>query len=53
VLGLLGSIFSGLQQPLFSIAQVYGTPYVPDTISIPPLDRERKWFFRPSKRYKV
>ncbi len=44
--GLLGSIFDGVQRPLTRIALESGD-YIRRGVSIPALDRERRWSFTP------
>ncbi len=45
--GLLGGIFDGIQRPLEKIALQSGD-YIRRGITLPGLDRERKWEFEPS-----
>ncbi|MCG6871947.1 MAG: V-type ATP synthase subunit A [Gammaproteobacteria bacterium] len=44
--GLLGQLFDGIQRPLRALGELYGD-LVPVGLSVPPLDRERAWAFRP------
>lgn len=50
--GLMESIYDGIQRPLKSIAEESNSIYIPRGISVPALDRTRKWDFSPGK-YKV
>jgi len=45
--GMLGQIYDGLQRPLSAIAQITKSPFVARGISIPALDRQKKWHFVP------
>ena len=47
--GLIGSIFDGIQRPLAKIMEVSGTN-LERGVSVPSLDRERKWDFTPLKQ---
>jgi len=44
--GVLTSIFDGIQRPLDVIMQIAGT-YITRGISVPSLDRKKKWAFKP------
>jgi V/A-type H+-transporting ATPase subunit A len=44
--GLVGQIFDGIARPLTLLRQATG-PYISRGFSLPPLDRERVWSFRP------
>ena len=44
--GLISSIFDGIQRPLTEIMRHRGI-YIPASISVPYLDRSRKWHFTP------
>jgi len=44
--GLVGQIFDGIARPLKALRQASG-PYISRGFSLPPLDRERVWSFRP------
>lgn len=46
--GLLGNIFDGVQRPLEKIAQYTGDMFIPRGVSVPALDRKKKWKFTPS-----
>jgi len=46
--GLLESIYDGIQRPLADIAKKTQSIYIPRGISVPSLDREKKWEFTPS-----
>ncbi|BFH74459.1 ATP synthase subunit A [Sulfurisphaera javensis] len=45
--GLLGRIYDGLQRPLDAIAKITSSPFVARGISVPALDRQKKWHFVP------
>lgn len=45
--GLLGKVFDGIQRPLDVIYGQKGE-WVPRGVEIPALDRDKKWFFKPS-----
>ena len=44
--GLLGSVYDGLQAPLKTMAETYGT-FLPRGADVPALDAEAKWSFDP------
>ncbi len=44
--GLISSIYDGIQRPLEVIKNKYGD-FIPHGIGIPPLDYEKKWYFKP------
>ncbi|KAJ2896692.1 uncharacterized protein MKZ38_005292 [Zalerion maritima] len=45
--GMLNNIYDGIQRPLEKIAKVTKSIYIPRGISIPSLDRTKKWDFTP------
>src|SRR5690554_3151443 len=45
--GLIESIFDGIQRPLDKIYDEYGA-FIPVGVSVPRLDRDRKWYFKPT-----
>ena len=45
--GLLGQVFDGLQVPLAVLAADHGF-FLPRGVSVPPLDKEKRWRFEPS-----
>ncbi|OAG31822.1 V-type H+-transporting ATPase subunit A [Nematocida displodere] len=45
--GLLDNIFDGVQRPLREIYAATKSIYIPNGVSTPSLDREKKWLFRP------
>lgn len=47
--GLLGSIYDGIQRPLQLIREKYGD-FIGRGITTEPIDRKRKWEFRPAVR---
>src|SRR5262245_28068324 len=46
--GLMETIYDGIQRPLKAISSVSGSIYIPRGISVPALDRKRKWDFKPA-----
>lgn len=46
--GLLGGIFDGVQRPLETIFDQSGD-HIPRGLSVPALDREKQWCFRPNE----
>ncbi len=46
--GLLTSIYDGIQRPLEAIADVAKGPYITRGISVPSIDRKKKWEFVPT-----
>lgn len=51
--GLLGNIFDGVQRPLETIAQLTQDMFIPKGVSVPALDRNKKWSFTPNPDLKV
>lgn len=51
--GLLGNIFDGVQRPLEEIAQFTGDMFIPRGVSVPALDRKKKWKFNPNSNLSV
>jgi len=51
--GLMETIYDGIQRPLKAISDVSKSIYIPRGIDVPSLDRERKWDFTPSDKFKV
>ncbi|MCX8015079.1 MAG: V-type ATP synthase subunit A, partial [candidate division WOR-3 bacterium] len=47
--GLIGSIYDGIQRPLDKIAEIHGY-YIPRGTELPGLDRNKKWYFQPTKK---
>lgn len=50
--GLMETIYDGIQRPLKSISDKSGSIYIPRGVDVPALDRERKWDFTPSDKFK-
>jgi V/A-type H+-transporting ATPase subunit A len=48
--GLLGTIYDGVQRPLEIIRETSASVYIQKGIHITPLDREKKWDFKPALR---
>ena len=47
--GLIGGIYDGIQRPLEKIVELYGDR-ITRGLRVNHIDREKKWFFRPSKK---
>ena len=45
--GLIEQIYDGIQRPLNIIESETQSPYIPRGITLPALDREKKWDFEP------
>jgi vacuolar-type H+-ATPase catalytic subunit A/Vma1 len=48
--GLMETIYDGIQRPLKGISETSGSIYIPRGVSVPALDREKKWDFKPTKK---
>jgi V-type (H+)-ATPase V1 A subunit len=48
--GLMETIYDGIQRPLKSIFDKTNSIYIPRGISVPALDREKKWPFTPTMK---
>ncbi|KAG6011352.1 H(+)-transporting V1 sector ATPase subunit A [Claviceps pusilla] len=48
--GLLNGIYDGIQRPLEEISKVSKSIYIPRGISVPALDRTKKWEFTPTMK---
>ncbi|EED17818.1 vacuolar ATP synthase catalytic subunit A, putative [Talaromyces stipitatus ATCC 10500] len=48
--GLMETIYDGIQRPLKAISDVSESIYIPRGISVPALDRKKKWDFKPTKK---
>lgn len=48
--GLMETIYDGIQRPLAKIAGKTDSIYIPRGVSVPALDRERKWKFTPTMK---
>lgn len=46
--GLLNGIYDGIQRPLEAISNIAKSIYIPRGVSVPALDREKKWEFTPT-----
>eukprot|EP00178_Gracilaria_changii_P010781 TRINITY_DN312_c0_g1_i1.p2 TRINITY_DN312_c0_g1~~TRINITY_DN312_c0_g1_i1.p2 ORF type:complete len:616 (+),score=116.94 TRINITY_DN312_c0_g1_i1:4419-6266(+) len=51
--GLMGDIFDGVQRPLEKIALKTGDMFIPRGVSVPALDREKKWDFTPNPDFAI
>lgn len=47
--GLMETIYDGIQRPLKAIAEESKSIYIPRGVSVPALDRTKKWDFTPGK----
>lgn len=50
--GLMETIYDGIQRPLKGISDESGSIYIPRGIDVPSLNREKKWDFTPSDKFK-
>jgi len=50
--GLMETIYDGIQRPLKGISDASKSIYIPRGIDVPSLDREKKWDFTPSDKFK-
>ncbi len=48
--GLMETIYDGIQRPLKAISAVSDSIYIPRGISVPSLNREKKWEFTPAMK---
>jgi V-type (H+)-ATPase V1 A subunit len=48
--GLMETIYDGIQRPLKSIFEKTGSIYIPRGISVPALNRQKKWDFTPTMK---
>ena len=48
--GLLNGIYDGIQRPLADISEMSKSIYIPRGISVPALDRKKKWEFTPNMK---
>jgi len=46
-MGIMGTIFDGIQRPLESIFESSGDVYVPKGVDVPSLTRDKRWTFTP------
>ncbi|CAN8076845.1 unnamed protein product [Agarophyton chilense] len=51
--GLVGDIFDGVQRPLEKIALKTGDMFIPRGVSVPALDRSKKWEFTPNPDFAI
>ena len=47
--GLMETIYDGIQRPLRSISDVSGSIYIPRGVSVPSLNRDVQWDFKPGQ----
>ncbi|XP_038657008.1 V-type proton ATPase catalytic subunit A-like [Scyliorhinus canicula] len=51
--GIMGSIFDGIQRPLFDIWQLTQSIYIPRGVNVTPLPTHTKWEFTPDPHIRV
>ncbi|XP_078393313.1 V-type proton ATPase catalytic subunit A-like [Cetorhinus maximus] len=51
--GIMGSIFDGIQRPLFDIWQLTQSIYIPRGVNVTPLPTHAKWEFTPEPHIRV
>ncbi|XP_048450090.1 V-type proton ATPase catalytic subunit A-like, partial [Rhincodon typus] len=51
--GIMGSIFDGIQRPLYDIRQLTESIYIPRGVNVAPLPSHIKWEFTPEPHIKV
>ena len=52
-LGILETIFDGIQRPLETISKISGSVFVPRGVDVPSLDQHKNWDYTPLKGLKV
>ena len=52
-IGILKTIFDGIQRPLETIAINSQSVFVPRGVDIPSLDQHKEWEFTPNSKFKV
>ena len=53
MLGILETIFDGIQRPLETIAKMSGSVFVPKGVDVVALDEKKEWVFKPNPKLKV
>jgi V-type H+-transporting ATPase subunit A len=53
ILGILKTIFDGIQRPLETIAKNSGSVFVPRGVDVPCLDQVKEWEFTPLQKWKA
>ena len=53
IVGILKTIFDGIQRPLETIAINSGSVFVPRGVDVPSLDQHKNWDFTPTKGFKI
>jgi vacuolar-type H+-ATPase catalytic subunit A/Vma1 len=51
-IGILETIFDGIQRPLETISRISGSVFVPRGVDVPSLDQDKLWDFTPLKTLK-
>lgn len=52
-LGILDTIFDGIQRPLQTIATMSGSVFVPRGVDVPSLDQHKSWEYKPNENIKI
>lgn len=52
-LGILNTIFDGIQRPLKTIATMSGSVFIPRGVEVPCLDQHHEWEYKPNPGLKV
>lgn len=52
LIGILETIFDGIQRPLKTIAEISKSVFVPRGVDVPSLDQDRLYSFDPTKLFK-
>lgn len=52
-LGILKTIFDGIQRPLETIARNSNSVFVPRGVDVPSLDQVKEWEFTPNHKLKI
>ena len=53
LVGILETIFDGIQRPLKTIAELTKSVFVPRGIDVPSLDQDREYLFQPNTDFKI
>jgi len=53
IIGILKTIFDGIQRPLETIAKNSQSVFVPRGVDVPSLDQVKEWEFTPNPKYKI
>ena len=52
-LGILNTIFDGIQRPLETIARMSGSCFVPRGVDVPCLDQHKQWEYKPNESLRI